>query len=232
MASRWTLVSTGAGGFGCLLGEGLIQARRSPGLFSLMTPSIRRTSLISRPLAHEETRSPAIRSSRLLKNGGNAVIGEGPAGMVYYHPGRLMDGIIDPRWPEALIYKPAKPGRNRRPTLVGVETRHAVLSLGKGEAAPLPRRQVPTPRRVRHPRLGLAPQPQGAARGIESSHVVRSSITAGTAPDSGPRRVRRVLRAPRPLSGAAHPQTLALRPGASIDGRALGHTITQRRRCA
>ena len=32
-----------------------------------------------------------------------------------------MDGIIDPRWPEALIYKPAKPGRNRRPTLVGVE---------------------------------------------------------------------------------------------------------------
>jgi hypothetical protein len=49
------------------------------------------------------------------------VIGEGPAGMVYYHPGRLMDGIIDPRWPEALIYKPAKPGRNCRPTLVGVE---------------------------------------------------------------------------------------------------------------
>jgi hypothetical protein len=42
---------------------------------------------------------------------------EGPVGMVYVHPGRL-DGIIDPREPEALIYEPTGNGRAR---LVGVE---------------------------------------------------------------------------------------------------------------
>jgi hypothetical protein len=42
---------------------------------------------------------------------------EGPVGMVYVHPGRL-DGVIDPREPEALIYEPGENGRAR---LVGVE---------------------------------------------------------------------------------------------------------------
>jgi hypothetical protein len=42
---------------------------------------------------------------------------EGPVGMVYVHPGRLMDGVIDPMAPDALIYDPG----NSRPTLVGVE---------------------------------------------------------------------------------------------------------------
>jgi len=42
---------------------------------------------------------------------------EGPVGMVYVHPGRL-DGVIDPREPEALIYEPLEDGGAR---LVGVE---------------------------------------------------------------------------------------------------------------
>ncbi len=42
---------------------------------------------------------------------------EGPVGMVYVHPGRL-DGVVDPREPEALIYEPSENGRAR---LVGVE---------------------------------------------------------------------------------------------------------------
>jgi hypothetical protein len=45
--------------------------------------------------------------------------GEGPVGTVYVHPGRLMDGVIDPATPDALIYEPGRYGR--RPNLVGVE---------------------------------------------------------------------------------------------------------------
>lgn len=44
--------------------------------------------------------------------------GEGPVGTVYVHIDRLMDGIIDPAKPDALIYEP---GSNGRPRLVGVE---------------------------------------------------------------------------------------------------------------
>lgn len=44
--------------------------------------------------------------------------GEGPVGIVYVHIGRLMDGVIDPATPDALIYEPT---RNGRPRLVGVE---------------------------------------------------------------------------------------------------------------
>jgi hypothetical protein len=44
--------------------------------------------------------------------------GEGPVGTVYVHMGRLLDGIIDPQTPDALIYEPR---RNGRPKLVGVE---------------------------------------------------------------------------------------------------------------
>lgn len=43
--------------------------------------------------------------------------GEGPVGVVYYNPKRLMDGVIDPESPDALIYEPGSP----RPKLVAVE---------------------------------------------------------------------------------------------------------------
>lgn len=44
--------------------------------------------------------------------------GEGPVGIVYVHPGRLSDAVIDPSLPEGLIYEPASKGR---PRLVGAE---------------------------------------------------------------------------------------------------------------
>jgi hypothetical protein len=43
---------------------------------------------------------------------------EGPVGVVYVHPGRINDVIIDPSLPEALIYEP---GKNGRLALAGVE---------------------------------------------------------------------------------------------------------------
>ncbi len=43
---------------------------------------------------------------------------EGPAGILYVHFGRLMDGVIDPSAPDALLYEPRGKGP---PKLVGVE---------------------------------------------------------------------------------------------------------------
>lgn len=43
---------------------------------------------------------------------------EGPVGIVYIHPGRLTDGVIDPAQPDGLIYEPRK---NGKPKLIGVE---------------------------------------------------------------------------------------------------------------
>jgi hypothetical protein len=54
--------------------------------------------------------------------------GEGPVGVVYYNPERLLDGKIDPESPDALIYEP--PGRpGGRPKLVGVE--FAIVDAGQ-----------------------------------------------------------------------------------------------------
>ena len=44
--------------------------------------------------------------------------GEGPVGIVYVHFGRVLDGVIDPQSPDALIYEPST---NGRPKLVGAE---------------------------------------------------------------------------------------------------------------
>jgi hypothetical protein len=44
--------------------------------------------------------------------------GEGPVGIVYVHFDRLMDGVIDPASPDALVYEPSS---NGRPKLVGAE---------------------------------------------------------------------------------------------------------------
>ena len=46
--------------------------------------------------------------------------GEGPVGIVYVHMERLLDGQVDPRKPDALIYEPAHRS-NGQPKLVGVE---------------------------------------------------------------------------------------------------------------
>ena len=52
--------------------------------------------------------------------------GEGPVGIVYVNYKRLLDGIVDPHSPDALIYEP---GSNDRARLVGVE--FAVLDAGQ-----------------------------------------------------------------------------------------------------
>lgn len=44
--------------------------------------------------------------------------GEGPVGTIYGHIPRLLDGVIDPAQPEALLYEPRSNGQLR---LVGVE---------------------------------------------------------------------------------------------------------------
>lgn len=44
--------------------------------------------------------------------------GEGPVGTIYGHIPRLLDGVIDPSQPEALLYEPRSNGQLR---LVGVE---------------------------------------------------------------------------------------------------------------
>jgi hypothetical protein len=44
--------------------------------------------------------------------------GEGPVGTVYVNIARLLDGVIDPNLPDALIYQPVPGGSER---LVGVE---------------------------------------------------------------------------------------------------------------
>lgn len=44
---------------------------------------------------------------------------EGPVGEVYVHFGRLLDGVIDPETPDALVYEPGRAGG--RPKLVAAE---------------------------------------------------------------------------------------------------------------
>jgi len=51
---------------------------------------------------------------------------EGPVGTVYINFARLLDGVVDPESPDALIYEPAKNGTLH---LVGVE--FAVLNTGQ-----------------------------------------------------------------------------------------------------
>lgn len=51
---------------------------------------------------------------------------EGPVGAVYVNFARVLDGVVDPETPDALIYEPTKNGRYR---LVGVE--FAVLDAGQ-----------------------------------------------------------------------------------------------------
>lgn len=60
----------------------------------------------------------AIDDDFVLLHGCESRPGEGPVGTVYVHMGRLLDGVIDPQLPDALIYEPGNTGRL---TLVGVE---------------------------------------------------------------------------------------------------------------
>jgi hypothetical protein len=60
--------------------------------------------------------------------------GEGAVGMLYVHMERLMDGVIDPSRPDALVYEPGRRASDR-PQLVGVELA-VPYSLWTGTSAP------------------------------------------------------------------------------------------------
>lgn len=77
---------------------------------------------------------------------------EGPVGTVYVHMERLLDGVIDPELPDALIYEPQS---NGRPRLVGVEF-----------ALPYPMWTAPEPPQF----LGQAFQPEDEF-GVWALHV-------------------------------------------------------------
>lgn len=60
----------------------------------------------------------AVRDGFVLLHDCETRPGEGAVGAVYVHMGRLLDGVIDPQLPDALVYAP---DRNGRPKLIGVE---------------------------------------------------------------------------------------------------------------
>lgn len=73
---------------------------------------------IQRATARYHNLDAAIADGFVFLHGCETRPEEGPVGMLYVHFGRLLDGVIDPAVPDALIYEPR---RNGRPRLVGVE---------------------------------------------------------------------------------------------------------------
>ena len=88
-------------------------------------------AILERATARYQNIDAAIADGFLLLHDCETRPGEGPVGAVYYHPTRLIDGVIDPTSPDALIYEPRTRGKAK---LVGVEF-----------AVPYPLWTAPTP---------------------------------------------------------------------------------------
>jgi hypothetical protein len=73
---------------------------------------------LQRVTARYHNLSAAIDDEFVLLHPCEARGDEGPVGTVYVNMARLMDGVIDPESPDALIYEPTRNGDLR---LVGVE---------------------------------------------------------------------------------------------------------------
>lgn len=73
---------------------------------------------LQRATARYHNLDAAIADGFIFLHGCETRPDEGPAGMLYVHLGRLLDGLADPASPDALLYEPRK---NDRPRLVGVE---------------------------------------------------------------------------------------------------------------
>ncbi|MBC7894479.1 MAG: hypothetical protein H7066_03645, partial [Cytophagaceae bacterium] len=75
-------------------------------------------AILERATVRYKNLDNAIADGFLLLHDCEVRPGEGPVGTVYYHPTRLLDGLVDPASPDALIYEPNIEGR---PKLVGIE---------------------------------------------------------------------------------------------------------------
>ena len=73
---------------------------------------------IQRATARYHNLDTAIADGFVFLHGCETRPDEGPAGMVYVHLGRLLDGVADLSSPDALLYEPR---RNDRARLIGVE---------------------------------------------------------------------------------------------------------------
>jgi hypothetical protein len=104
----------------------------SPGLTSF-TPQEKDQSIVTLRLATKRYRDlqNAIDDGFVLLHDCEVRPGEGPVGTVYVHFGRVLDGVVDPTLPDALIYEPQKSGRL---ALVGVE--FAVLISSEDQDPP------------------------------------------------------------------------------------------------
>jgi hypothetical protein len=95
--------------------QGLISAR-------LAAPASARDAdpigTIKRATARYHDLDAAIKDGFEFLHGCETRPDEGPAGILYVHFGNLMDGVIDPAAPDALLYEPR---RNGPPKLLGVE---------------------------------------------------------------------------------------------------------------
>ena len=73
---------------------------------------------IKRATARYHDLDAAIADGYVFLHGCETRPEEGPAGILYVHFGRLLDGVIDPSSPDALLYAPRT---NAPPKLLGVE---------------------------------------------------------------------------------------------------------------
>ena len=73
---------------------------------------------IKRATARYHDLDAAIDDGYVFLHGCETRPDEGPAGILYVHFGRLLDGVIDPAAPDALLYAPRE---NGPPKLLGVE---------------------------------------------------------------------------------------------------------------
>lgn len=121
-ARAFTVVAAGALIAACADDAPLAPDRAQPAPAHLATlPGVDTDGAIAslqRVTARYHRLSVAIAEGFVLLHPCEARGDEGPVGTVYVHPGRLMDGVIDPASPDALIYEPGSDGTFK---LVGVE---------------------------------------------------------------------------------------------------------------
>jgi hypothetical protein len=119
----WLVIAAAAASLlsGCAEGAPLAPAlpAAGPAQFATLPAEANRVfATLRRATARYHDLDAAIADGFILLHPCEERPGEGPVGAVYFHPGRTMDGVLDPEAPDALVYEPS---RNGRPKLVAVE---------------------------------------------------------------------------------------------------------------